>query len=101
MVPDYEHLPIGEYLCSEEKKVEERIIDLQGRKLVTFRAEGHGKIKATYVVVPGFLEKERYKTIGPNIPVSEVSLLKEQEKEDVMSFAAREYGIPRLCVSCW
>lgn len=107
MVPDYHHLPIGEDLGVEGNKVEERIIDFQGRRLVTFRAEGksiyekENPIKTSYVVVPGFLEKEQYKTIIPNIPVSEVSLVKEQEKDDVLATVAKEYGIPRPCITIW
>ena len=101
MVPDYEHLPIGVDLGIRSKKVEERILDFQGRKLVTFRAKGQGKIKASYVKIPGFIENERYKIKSPNIPVSEVRLVKEEEKENVLLFVEREYEIPRECISCW
>jgi len=107
MASDYPHLPIGEDLGVEGKKAEERVIDFQGRRLVTFRAKGKSiyekehPIKTSYVIIPGFLEKERHKTVIPNIPVSEVSLVKEQEKDDVIATVAKEYGIPRICIRTW
>ena len=106
MVPDFHHLPMGEDLGVEGKKAEERVIDFQGRKLLTFRADGVSiyektkPIKTSYVIIPGFLEKEKYKT-DFNIPISEVSLVKEHEKDDVIATVAMEYGIPRRCISCW
>jgi len=107
MVPDYHHLPIGEDLGVEGNKVEERVIDFLGQRVITFRAEGksiyekENPIRTSYVVVPGFIERERYKTINPDIPVSEVRLVRPEEKEDVIAIVAKEYGIPRACVSVW
>jgi uncharacterized protein with PIN domain len=107
MVPDYHHLPIGEDLGVEGKKVEERVIIFRDRKLVTFRAEGksiyekENPIKTSYVIVPGFMERERYKISDFNVPISEVSLVKEDEKEEVIATVAKEYGIPRLCIRTW
>jgi len=107
MVQDYRHLPIGEALGVEGTKAEERIVDFLGRRVITFRAEGKSiyekekTIRTSYVVIPGFIERKKYKTIIPDIPVSEVRLVRPEEKDDVIATVAKEYGIPRACVSVW